>query len=241
MSAEIEYHEEVKSFGYPGNKYFNHSYKQIINVLPPHLRFISAFLGSCAVLKNKVPAPVKSFGFELDPVVIKSYWTDEERKRMKLEIANQSFLHFFKEVYKHIDPTTLIYADPPYIRETRKSKRQMYVHEMTKEQHEEMLHYFVSTTAMVAISAYKNELYDATLKGWHVKQWTVRTRGATVQEALYMNYPPPERLHQYNFLGDNRMERQAIKRKREGWVEKLKNMSAVERYCLFEAIEKYMK
>jgi len=89
---------------------------------------------------------------------------------------------------------------------------------------------------MVAISAYKCDLYDTMLKGWRCEQWQVRTRAGNAMEALYMNYAKPKELHQYNYLGDNRTQRQNIKRKRERWIDKLQNMTDQERYGLMEAI-----
>lgn len=59
---------------------------------------------------------------------------------------------------------TLIYADPPYLMETRTQK--MYAHEMTFDEHVEMLDVLVSHPGPVVISGYENALYNRYLRGW---------------------------------------------------------------------------
>lgn len=59
---------------------------------------------------------------------------------------------------------TLIYADPPYLPETRTQK--MYEKEMTFEEHEVLLEALVAHKGSVVLSGYSNELYDRVLKEW---------------------------------------------------------------------------
>lgn len=59
---------------------------------------------------------------------------------------------------------TLIYADPPYLPETRTQK--MYEHEMSREQHEELLVALKRHRGSVVLSGYSNELYDDILNDW---------------------------------------------------------------------------
>lgn len=59
---------------------------------------------------------------------------------------------------------TMIYADPPYLMETRTQK--MYANEMGIAEHIEMLDALVSHPGPVVISGYENSLYDAHLVGW---------------------------------------------------------------------------
>ena len=236
---ETDYPSDVLSLGYPGSKLGNSSYKQIINRLPPHQRFICGFLGTCYVTKNKVAAPVDTLAFELDTEVIKKYWTKEQLQKMRMKIQNQSFLDFLRAAAEAISPDVLIYADPPYLRSSRRNVRQLYLHEMTESEHVELLTLLLKCKCMVAISAYANDLYDTMLKGWRKETWQVGTRGGVATEALYMNYRTPTRLHQYNFLGMNRQKRQDFKRKQQRWLHKLQTMTDHERYGLMEAINNY--
>ena len=55
-------------------------------------------------------------------------------------------------------------------------------------------------------------------------------------ESLWMNYPPPQELHDYRFLGDDYRERERIKRKKARWITRLLSMSNIERNALTAAI-----
>lgn len=61
-------------------------------------------------------------------------------------------------------PDTLIYADPPYLPETRTQK--MYAQEMTREDHIEMLEALAVHKGSCVLSGYANPLYDEMLAGW---------------------------------------------------------------------------
>jgi DNA adenine methylase len=62
-------------------------------------------------------------------------------------------------------PETLVYADPPYVHETR-TTRKAYDHEMTRDDHERLLVVLKETPSMVFLSGYRNDLYDTALAGW---------------------------------------------------------------------------
>lgn len=60
----------------------------------------------------------------------------------------------------------LIYADPPYLGETRSSRQ--YRHEMShREEHEALSAALRSCKAAVVLSAYHSPLYDELYDGWH--------------------------------------------------------------------------
>jgi DNA adenine methylase len=59
---------------------------------------------------------------------------------------------------------TLIYADPPYLMESRTQK--MYAHEMSVDEHLEMLDTLNSHPGSAVISSYENSIYDKHLQGW---------------------------------------------------------------------------
>ena len=65
---------------------------------------------------------------------------------------------------------TLIYADPPYLMETRTQK--MYAYEMSVEDHLEMLDALKSHPGPAVISGYENSIYDKHLRRW--KKITVK-------------------------------------------------------------------
>lgn len=59
---------------------------------------------------------------------------------------------------------TLIYADPPYLMETRTQK--MYAYEMGVDEHLDMLSALASHPGPAVISGYENSIYDRHLRGW---------------------------------------------------------------------------
>jgi DNA adenine methylase len=58
----------------------------------------------------------------------------------------------------------LIYADPPYMPETRTQK--MYANEMSEDDHAELLEVLVAHPGAVVLSGYQNDMYDEALVGW---------------------------------------------------------------------------
>ena len=86
-------------------------------------------------------------------------------------------------------PNVLIYADPPYVLSTRHGKQ--YRHEMTDEQHEELLDTLSSHRGPVLLSGYDSDLYRDILHDWHREEIPSRaqTSGAGV-EVLWMNFEP---------------------------------------------------
>ena len=83
-----------------------------------------------------------------------------------------------------------IYADPPYLPETRKGY--LYKHEMSLEQHKELLQVLSAHPGKVLLSGYDNELYDSLLPEWHkVQKATQAECGLRRTETLWMNYIPP--------------------------------------------------
>ena len=92
------------------------------------------------------------------------------------------------EVIKRYNTSDVfIYADPPYLHSTRKNY--LYKHEMTEEEHLEMLDVLIAHPGQVMISGYENDLYNSALKGWRkVKKDTLAEGGAKREEVLWLNY-----------------------------------------------------
>lgn len=68
-------------------------------------------------------------------------------------------------IRKHDTPGTLQYLDPPYVHTTRSTTGE-YAHEMTDEQHMELLNACHDRQGRIMISGYPSPLYDNMLKGW---------------------------------------------------------------------------
>lgn len=88
---------------------------------------------------------------------------------------------------------TLFYLDPPYLQSTR-TVRDAYAHEMTKEQHKQLLRTINDCEGKVMLSGYRNPLYDRELRFWnrHDKPIDNKASGAKtkriVTEAVWCNF-----------------------------------------------------
>ena len=120
------------------------------------------------------------------------YWNElpksiaEMAIRLKqVQIENRPALDLIKNYdYENV----LMYLDPPYVWSTRAGSKQ-YVHEMTDQDHIELLEAVARLRAKVMISGYDCELYDSYLADWKKAQITARTQNKKQQtETLWMNY-----------------------------------------------------
>ncbi len=217
--------------GYPGGK--GNSFRHIVNQMPPHATYVELFAGMAAVLRNKRPA-MRSIAIDVDPAVLATL-AQSVPPGTELELADA--IAWLDEHGHALGPDTLIYADPPYIRETRSSGRKIYAHEFdTVEEHRALLERLASMGCMVAITGYRHPLYDSMLAGWRLVTFTAQSHGGQRTECLWTNYPQPTELHDYRYLGANFRERERIKRKKLRWVAKLRRMNPLERWALLDAI-----
>ncbi|WP_042472848.1 DNA adenine methylase [Bacillus ndiopicus] len=80
----------------------------------------------------------------------------------------------------------LVYADPPYVIETRTKRH--YKHEMTIEDHIELLEILDAHPGPVLLSGYAHDLYDSRLGHWQRETRTVMAEaGAKREEILWIN------------------------------------------------------
>ena len=86
----------------------------------------------------------------------------EAAERLKrVQIENRPALELIKK-FNH--DNVLIYADPPYLLNTRGGKQ--YRHEMDEQDHVELLAALRDHKGYVILSGYPSELYDSELRGW---------------------------------------------------------------------------
>lgn len=218
---------------YNGGKNGAGVYQAIINQMPPHDIYIELFLGSGAILRNKRPAK-RNIGIEINPKVIGKFWQDPAG----FEIFQECAIEYLRGVKKTLPKNTFIYMDPPYPLFARKGiNSRLYDYELTDQQHTDILAMALQLPCMVCISSYPNKLYDDLLKNWRVYDFTVQTQSGSAIERLYMNYPEPKKLHDYNYLGKDRGDRQRIKQKIHRHVAGLLRLPPLEREAILEAIK----
>lgn len=92
-------------------------------------------------------------------------------------------------ISRYNDENTLIYCDPPYLRDIR--KKNIYAIEMNDNKHIELLSVLKQSKSKIILSGYDNELYNSELKGWFTdEKETTAQFGLYRTEKLWMNYNP---------------------------------------------------
>lgn len=211
---------------YPGGKNASGTYQRIINQMPPHREYIEAFLGSGAIMRYKKPAEY-SIGLDIDQAAVEAArrWSDAIPAKV-WSIDAITWLRSWGIMYRvtGLKASTLVYLDPPYVMASRSSKRAIYKHEMSDEDHERLLEVILDLPCMVMISGYNTRLYAQMLASWRTVVFDVTTRAGTrATEYLWMNFPEPVRLHDYQYLG-------------EDYRQRLQGMNSLERYALMATI-----
>lgn len=118
-----------------------------------------------------------------------------------VHVANEDAVKFIR--YYALNEHSFIYADPPYVATARAGA--VYKHEMSDEQHRELiaaLNEAVAAGAKVAVSGYPSALYDELLSSWRRVEIDVsmsmrlKEVGHTERrtEVLWMSYPASEEI-----------------------------------------------
>ncbi len=91
----------------------------------------------------------------------------------------------------HDGPETLHYVDPPYVFATRSDDGADYAHELTDDQHRDLLAFLRTLKGKVILSGYPSPIYDEALQGWVRHQRKALADGAKERtEVLWMNFQP---------------------------------------------------
>jgi DNA adenine methylase len=198
----------------------------IINQMPPHRCYIEPFLGWATIMKAKLPAD-RNIGIDRNGDTI-------AQARLDLPSAELSVgdgIRFLERFQWH--GGELVYADPPYLLETRTSNSR-YTFELSD--HARLLDVLCRLPCPVILSGYYSTLYAERLSDWRVITYTGQTRGGPRTEYLWCNFPEPLELHDYRYLGNGFRERERIKKMQRRWVKKLSGLPSLERHALFSAM-----
>ena len=102
----------------------------------------------------------------------------------RVAILNQTALQVIK---KQDGPRTLFYLDPPYLHETRATTGE-YQHEMSAEDHGQLLLSLSTIDGRFLLSGYRSDLYDqfAERYGWHRTDFELPNNAAGGKEKRWM-------------------------------------------------------
>lgn len=213
---------------YPGSKAGAGVFQTIINQIPPHEVFIEAFAGSGQVTLRLKPARA-TIVIDIDAAVIEDWRSVPGVTAICADAvpwlaANQ------------LAPGTVVYCDPPYLRQVR-SNRVRYAHEFdTEKDHAGLLEVLRGLKVPVLLSGYRSALYDQRLADWRRIDYRIMTHGGPRVESLWCNFPEPFALHDYRYLGQNFRQREQIKHMKARWRRRLLLMPRLRRLAILETI-----
>ena len=117
---------------------------------------------------------------------------DAAARLMDAQIENRPAIDVIRA---HNGPEVLIYADPPYLHETRTAHSKAYNYEMNNTDHMELLQALNAHQGMVILSGYDSSIYHDALPGWitAVKNTTAE-RGVKRAECIWINPKAAEKI-----------------------------------------------
>jgi hypothetical protein len=86
-------------------------------------------------------------------------------------------------------PRTFVYLDPPYLIESRRSRRKLYDHELSDDEHVELLGVATRLPCQVMISHYPHRLYETCLANW--RSFTFARRPAVAHRRAWSFHTAP--------------------------------------------------
>jgi 16S rRNA G966 N2-methylase RsmD len=217
---------------YFGGKGSPGTIQKIVNLIRPHDTLIECFLGNGQLIRNITPA-TQTIAVDIDPKVIKKWRAINYNW---LQLHREDAISFLKNFDFENSGRTVIYMDPPYPLESRKSPKKVYAYEMTHQQHIDLLNVAEDLPADVLISSYPNEFYEEHLCGWRRISFQAHTRHGMAEEWLFTNYEPGHLQHDYRFAGANYRERDRIKKKVRRWIAGLQRLPGQEKRAIFLAL-----
>jgi DNA adenine methylase len=233
--------------GYFGSKAQAGVWQRIICQMPAHSFYVEPFFGSGQIFFRKRPAVLNVIidadghlikKLRADPRVISGVEDRRPASKMTLTPAKQipavrvicgDALLELAALKPALHANAVIYCDPPYLFSSRTS-RHRYAHEFGRDdQHAALLALLQGMNCRVLISGYPSKLYAEKLKSWRCISYQTRTRGRTVTECLWCNFPEPTELHDWRFIGKGYRERLTLKRFAARFLARLDAMPELKR------------
>jgi len=198
--------------------------------MPPHSVYVEPFLGSGAIWRRKRPA-LTSILIDSDPSSISAASAGPG----VLTIVGDALAELPK-LLPLLPIDALIYADPPYLLQTRQNRR-YYRQELTDTNHAHLLAILTAARCYVMLSGYPSDLYSSALRTWRCVTYTTHPHGSTRTECLWSNFPEPDKLHDWRYYGGGFRRRLALRRRAQRWLDRLASLSPLDRGYLLHCIE----
>lgn len=235
---------------YPGGKHGPGVFQRLINEIPPHDTYIAGFAGHDAIARMKRPA-ARTILVDLDRQPLDwwaEYLADKPDVSSSFELHNADAMAWlshrfglcrvdrYRDAGSNDFGRTFVFLDPPYLMETR-SSRPIYNCEMTTEDHIRLLEVANGLPCPTLVCGYRSDLYGDALSRWrHFTYQSVCRSGAKRVEHAWANYPAPETLHDSRWVGNDKREREKIRKRTRRLVANLGALSAVERQAVLDGL-----
>ncbi|TXE26914.1 DNA adenine methylase [Serratia ureilytica] len=217
--------------GYLGSKAASGVYQKIIANMPPHDTYIETHLGGGAIMLRKPPAKT-NIGVDIDPDALCEF--NAGCCMPYVQLFRHDAVSFLERFDFSRAGRVLIYADPPYLPETRTGNAR-YRYEYTVDDHRRLIACLRSLPAAVMLSGYPSALYHELLTDWRSISFQAMTRGGVRTEQLWMNFPEGQPFSAA-YAGKDYIDRQRIKRKVERWRKKYQALPPAERLAIMQAL-----
>ncbi|WP_294330148.1 DNA adenine methylase [Pseudomonas sp.] len=204
----------------------------MINLMPPHQTYIESHLGGGAVMRNKKAAQ-RNIGLDLDDKVI-ALWHAQHPGICEL---HQVDAIAFLEGYA-FEGHELVYADPPYVPETRR-RAKVYRCDYSEDDHLRLLRCLAALPCKVMLSGYDCDLYNRELVGWRKVTFPAKTHVEVREETVWMNFDPPDCLHDGRYMGQTFRDRQTIQRRQTRLRSRIESLDPIERHELLQWMQEH--
>jgi hypothetical protein len=181
--------------------------------------------------------------YDMDADVIR-WWRARQNQFPQTQFVWWSGFQILEALPRLIRPEVrcLVYCDPPYPLETRKSGAR-YQNEFSSHDHANLLCQLQTLNVvpsdrrpLMMISSYWSEQYAKALSDWRHFSFRAQTRRGMATEHVWCNYDEPHQLQDYRYLGRNKRERFKLERRRRNLIGKLTRMPELERNALLSAM-----
>ncbi len=212
--------------GYFGSKATAGLCQALLAMQPAHAVYIESHLGGGCLMQRKAPA-LRSIGIDLDERALAAFSCP-----YPVELVHGCAHEYLSSFDYQGDE--YIFADPPYLRATRRSGRR-YRCDYTDDDHGALLEILRSAPCKVMVAGHPSRLYDTALRGWRRASFQVTTQGVVRTEAVWFNYTL-EHPHWSGYAGCSSTDRQRIRRKAQRWAARYRGLAAAERQALLSAM-----
>lgn len=200
----------------------------LINHVPPVKCMVSLFLGN-GLLLDQIKSCETMVAFAAGK---------------NLELNNDSIKVFASDYTKNLDwinpvkfGKTLVFINPPAL-EINKQPKLINTDFTSQTEHETLLQKGVKFPTYVMVLATSNNQYDGILlKAGFTKIYLFNQSIENPKtDCIYINYPVPEQLHDYSFVGQNYRDRDNNKKFIKRTIKQLAEMSPLRRNLIIDTI-----